>query len=293
MAAQQRSLRLVGVLGLPPIESLRATLRLFGAGPGPSISATERSSDHGLASRTPAASVGLDCRSYPREAKMIDWRNKTLDPQHVGVAVVKSRRSNFDGVWPPQSKPASEPASKPADPASKMPCGNDRCGSVSVTDDYFRSGRRRRCPPPPLGSRHDERSAALGLGEPHRAAVQLVSLALQLRRSLAQRLESRESNCTVTLRLSISTLNKCPFVRPLARPCLSCLSVWHGEHSIARLVRSRLTIRHPWSTPARDSIDGCAKHVPQRWSMPPMRQSGSMRSGRSTAGPTSRRRCGR
>ena len=49
---------------------------------------------------------------------MIDWRNKTTNPQHVGVTV-KSRRSNFDGVWPPQPKPASKPASKPSDPAFK------------------------------------------------------------------------------------------------------------------------------------------------------------------------------
>ena len=48
---------------------------------------------------------------------MIDWRNETTNPQHVGAAVVKSRRSNFDGVWPPGSKPAGKPASKPADPA--------------------------------------------------------------------------------------------------------------------------------------------------------------------------------
>ena len=38
---------------------------------------------------------------------MMDWRNETTNPQHVGVAVVKSRRSNFDGVWPPGSKPAA------------------------------------------------------------------------------------------------------------------------------------------------------------------------------------------
>ena len=50
---------------------------------------------------------------------MIDWRNKTTNPQHVGVTVAKGRRSNFDGVWPPESKPAGKPASKPADPAFK------------------------------------------------------------------------------------------------------------------------------------------------------------------------------
>ena len=90
----------------------------------------------------------LDCRSYPREAKMIDWRNKTTNPQHVGVAVAKSRRSNFDGAWPPKPKPAVEPASKPADPRLRMPCGNDRCGSVSAPAMIiFWSGRRRRRPP--------------------------------------------------------------------------------------------------------------------------------------------------
>ena len=50
---------------------------------------------------------------------MIDWRNKTTNPQHVGVTVAKGHRSNFDGIWPPGSKPAGKPASKPADPAFK------------------------------------------------------------------------------------------------------------------------------------------------------------------------------
>ena len=50
---------------------------------------------------------------------MMDWRNETTNPQHVGVTVAKGRRSNFDGVWPPQYKSASKPASKPADPAFK------------------------------------------------------------------------------------------------------------------------------------------------------------------------------
>ena len=49
---------------------------------------------------------------------MIDWRNKTTNPQHVGVAVVKSRRSNFDGDIGRRirNRPASR-QSKPPDPA--------------------------------------------------------------------------------------------------------------------------------------------------------------------------------
>ena len=35
---------------------------------------------------------------------MIDWRNKTTNPQHVGVTVAKGHRSNFDGIWPPESE---------------------------------------------------------------------------------------------------------------------------------------------------------------------------------------------
>jgi hypothetical protein len=47
----------------------------------------------------------------------MDWRNKTTDRQQLGVTVTKGHRSNFDGIWPPGSKPAGKPASKPADPS--------------------------------------------------------------------------------------------------------------------------------------------------------------------------------
>jgi hypothetical protein len=54
----------------------------------------------------------------------MDWRNKTTDRQQLGVTVTKGRRSNFDGIWPPGSKPAGKPASKPADPSIYSPVGN-------------------------------------------------------------------------------------------------------------------------------------------------------------------------
>ena len=75
---------------------------------------------------------------------MIDWRNKTTNPQQVGVAVAKGRRSNFDGVWPPGPKPAGKPASKPCRYQHlRMPCGNDqmRMGLRHIGDRMSHSRR--------------------------------------------------------------------------------------------------------------------------------------------------------
>ena len=63
-----------------------------------------------------------------RTGEVMDWRNETTNPQHVGVTVAKARRSNFDGVLRPYlNRPASRRASQPIQ-RLRMPCGNDRCG---------------------------------------------------------------------------------------------------------------------------------------------------------------------
>jgi hypothetical protein len=83
---------------------------------------------------------------------MMDWRNETTNPQHVGRLWRKVAAAILTAYGRRNiNRPASRRASQPI-PRLRMPCGNDRCGSVSApsaTDDSFRRGRRRRRPPPP------------------------------------------------------------------------------------------------------------------------------------------------